>query len=130
MGKIIWFSIIILILIVVGVSLFFLLKADKRVTCETPECFEENFNKCKPAIWNSANVSGYGYSTFEVLGKENGLCNLRYIVSIPQTGELEQTCKVDNSLGLENAMTDPNLECKGSLYDYTQKIKNSVKGFV
>ena len=117
--------VIILVLIVVAVSLFFLLKSDKRVTCETIECFEENFNKCNLAIWDNS-YSQDMTSYFEILGKENGLCKLKQVMSTPQTGELEQICKVDNSLGLEYVMSSTNADCEGSLYDYTKTNRDAL----
>lgn len=127
---------IVLILIVIAVLLFFLLKSDKKVTCETIECFEENFNKCSPAIWDNS-YSEEMVSYFEILGKEDGFCKLKQVISTPQTGELEQTCKLDNSLGLDTIMEpiyDENgypidrgiVECEGSLYDFTQQGRDII----
>ena len=67
-------------------------------------------------------------SYFEILGKEDGLCKFKQVTSTPQTGELEQTCKVDNSLGLERIMggTYKEGECVGSLADSLKAGRNMV----
>ena len=121
--------IIILILMVIAAFLFFLLKSDKRVTCDTVECFEENFNKCKPAIWNTPSFSEVPLSYFEILGEEDGFCKLKQVMSVPEKGELEQVCKIDNSLELEEAMLyNPDMasQCEGSLFDYLESIRGSL----
>ena len=71
--------IIIFILIVIAVSLSLFLKLDKRVVCETPECFEENFNKCHPVIWDTS-LSAEMKSSFEILGKEGNFCKFEQIM--------------------------------------------------
>lgn len=119
--------IFLVLLFVVIFSMFSQGESNKKVICRDPNCFEENFANCKPAIWNSS-LENSGGSSFEILGKKDGKCLLKQTLYLFEEGyTLEQVCRVDNSLGIDTVLTDINLEdCEGSLTDHFRDLRNIV----
>ena len=120
-------SIFLALIFVVIFSMFSQGESNKKVICSDPNCFEENFANCKPAIWNSS-FENLGGSSFEILGKKDGKCLLKEaLYSSEEEYTLEQVCRVDNSLGIDIVLTGLNPEdCEGSLTDYLRDLRNMV----
>jgi hypothetical protein len=87
-------------------------------TCDTLECFEENFAECIPSAFTLRLTSTISYYN-EILGPKDELCEVKSRATANPTAEWinkEMLCLYDNSQDYETAARDIS-KCEGELYD-------------
>tara|TARA_Y100000310_G_scaffold322705_1_gene382049 strand:+ start:555 stop:1427 length:873 start_codon:yes stop_codon:yes gene_type:complete len=87
-------------------------------TCDTFECFEENFAECIPSAFTLRLTSTISYYN-EILGSKDDLCEIKSRATANPSSEWinkEMVCLYDNSQDYETAAEDIS-KCEGELYD-------------
>jgi hypothetical protein len=97
-----WTVIALLVILVVGLILFFVISSKKSlVECNSQACFSKQFSSCQPAEWTATEASEELSIHYMINNKVSNGCSVTF--SSNQTSSIKITCNYDNKMSFFNA---------------------------